>query len=228
MIGMPAPRYYPLFLDLSRTKCLVIGAGAVGRRKIGLLLESGVRELLVLDPDLQDTASLPGHPALVFEARGFVPEDLAGCALVFAVSGSREANAAIAAACAERGIFCNCADAPLEGTCIVPATARVGEMTLAISTGGASPAYARALRKELEGWLREKAPLASLLGRIRPRLLALEKDTRHNTKLFRALVRSRLGAALAAKDATRCEALLAAMLPEDLHPWIAEFLDGLV
>ena len=225
---MPTPRYYPLFLDLGRVKCLVVGAGAVGRRKIGALLESGVRELVVLDPEHPASGFLPEHPALVFEARRFVPEDLAGCALVFAASGDREVNAAVAAACAERGIFCNCADAPLEGTCIVPATARAGGMALALSTGGASPAYARHLREELEGWLHEKAPLAVLLGRIRPRLLALDGDTMQNTILFRALVQSGLGAALAAGDGKRCEELLAAALPEDLHPWIAEFLDGLV
>jgi len=84
------------------------------------------------------------------------------------------------------------------------------------------------LREELEVWLHEKAPLAALLGRIRPRLLALERDTMHNTSLFRALVQSGLGAALAAGDGHRCGELLAAALPEDLHPWIAEFLDGLV
>jgi len=225
---MLMPRYYPLFLDLSRAKCLVVGAGAVGRRKIGALLESGVRELVVLDPELSDPALLPEHTALVFKARRFTPEDLAGCALVFAASGSRETNAAVAAACAERGIFCNCADAPLEGTCIVPATARAGEMTLALSTGGASPAYARHLREALEGWLHEKMPLTTLLGRIRPRLLALEMDTLQNTDLLRALVQSELGTALAAKDAKHCHELLAAALPEGLHPWIAEFLDGLV
>ncbi|MDR2695715.1 MAG: bifunctional precorrin-2 dehydrogenase/sirohydrochlorin ferrochelatase [Deltaproteobacteria bacterium] len=225
---MPPPRYYPLFLDLGRAKCLVVGAGAVGRRKIGALLESGVRELIVLDPELADPASLPEHPALVFAARRFTPEDLAGCTLVFAASGSREMNAAVAAACAERGILCNCADAPREGTCIVPVTARAGGMTLALSTGGASPAYARHLREELESWLQGKAPLAALLGRIRPRLLALGRDTMQNTESFRALVRSGLGAALTAGDARRCGELLAAELPEELHPRIAEFLDGLV
>ena len=225
---MPEPLYYPLFLDLSRAKCLVVGAGSVGRRKIGSLLASGVQELVVLDPELPEPALLPEHPALAFEARSFVPADLAGCALVFAASGSRAVNAAVAAACAERGIFCNCADAPLEGNCIVPVTARTGEMTLALSTGGASPAYARSLREELEAWLHEKAPLAALLGRIRPRLLALERDTMHNTRLFRALVRSGIGAALAAGDLNRCRELLAAALPEELHPGIAEFLDGLV
>ena len=225
---MPMPSYYPLFLDLNQAKCLVVGAGRVGRRKMGSLLESGVRELVVLDPELPDSALLPEHPALAFEARCFTPEDLAGCTLVFAASGSRETNAAVAAACAERGILCNCADAPLEGNCIVPATARAGEMTLALSTGGASPAYARFLREELEGWLHEKAPLATLLGRIRPRQLALEMDTMHNTALFRTLVRSELGAALAAGDLNHCRELLTAALPEDLHPWIAEFLDGLV
>jgi len=225
---MLAPLYYPLFLDLSRAQCLVVGAGSVGRRKIGSLLASGVGKLVVLDPELPDSALLPAHPALTFEARHFVPEDLAGCALVFASSGSRETNAAVAAACAERGIFCNCADAPLEGNCIVPVTARVGEMTLALSTGGASPAYARFLREELEAWLHEKAPMATLLGRIRPRLLALERDTVHNTALFRELVRSGMGAALAAGDLNRCRELLALALPEELRPGIAEFLDGLV
>jgi precorrin-2 dehydrogenase/sirohydrochlorin ferrochelatase len=220
------PRYYPLFLDLSRAKCLVVGAGSVGRRKIGSLLEAGVRELLVLDPEFTEPACLPEHPALVFEARRFTLEDLAGCTLVFAASASREANAAVAAACAERGIFCNCADAPLEGNVLVPATARASEMTLALSTGGASPAYARLLREELENWLHEKAPLATLLGRIRPRLLALEMDTMLNSRLLHSLVRSGLGAALAAGDAEQCKELLVAMLPEDLHPWIGGFLDG--
>jgi len=225
---MPTQRYYPLFLDLSRAKCLVVGAGAVGRRKIESLLESGVGELLVLDPKLAKPVSLPEHPALTYEARRFAPEDLAGCSLVFAASASREANAAVAAACAERGIFCNCADAPLEGNCIVPATTRAGGMTLALSTGGASPAYARFLREELESWLAEKAPLATLLGRIRSRLLALEMDTAQNANLLRDLARSRLGTVLAAGDGPRCIGLLVAALPEDLHPWISEFLDGLV
>jgi precorrin-2 dehydrogenase/sirohydrochlorin ferrochelatase len=101
-------------------------------------------------------------------------------------------------------------------------------MTLALSTGGASPAYARHLREELEVWLHEHEPLAALLGRIRPRLLALERDTMQNTELFRALVQSGLGAALVAGDGKQCGELLAAALPEDLRPWIAEFLDGLV
>ena len=222
------PRYYPLFLDLSRAKCLVVGAGAVGRRKIGALLESGVQTLLVLDPNLAEPALLPAHPALVFEARCFVPEDLTGCALAFAASGNRAVNAAVAAACSERGIFCTCVDAPLEGTCIVPAVTRAGELTLALSTGGASPAYARHLRGELEGWLRDKAPLATVLGRIRFRLLALQMDTMQNTALLRILVQSDLGAALAAKDNEHCRKLLVKALPEDLHLWIAEFLDGLV
>jgi len=200
----------------------------VGRRKVDALLAAGVQELVVLDTEPAERALLPEHPALVFEARDFRPDDLTGCALAFAASGSREANAAVAAACAEQGIFCNCADAPLEGSCIVPATASAGDMVLALSTGGASPAYARHLRAELEVWLQDKAPLTTLLGRIRPRLLALERDTAHNTALFHALVQSKLGEALAAGDLTRCMELLAASLPEELPPWMAEFLDGLV
>lgn len=222
---MPAA-CYPLFLDLSAAACLVVGAGAVGRRKTDGLLAAGVRHVLVLDPNPPVPSALPEHAALTFAARAFTPEDLRGRALVFACSNKREVNAAVAAACAAAGVFCNSADAPLEGNFFVPATARAGELVLALSTGGASPAYARFLREELEKWLAGKAPLAGVLGRIRSPLLALGLDTGQNAKMLRALVRSDLGTALAAGDGQRCAELLTSLLPHSLHPRIPEFLEG--
>ena len=221
-------RHYPLFLDLSRAKCLLVGAGAVGRRKIDTLLEAGAGHILALDPDPAAGQGLPAHPALVFEAREFVPEDLHACALVFAASASSAVNAAVAELCAGRGIFCNCVDAPEKGTCIVPASARCGELVLALSSGGSSPAYVRRLRNELEPWLRDKAPLASLLGRLRPRVLALGQDTVQNTELFRLLACQELEQALARGDKDLCLRLLGQMLPQSLHAHITELLDGLV
>ncbi len=217
---------YPLFLDLSRLRCLVVGAGAVGRRKIAGLLDAGARDVLVLDPG--NPSDLPDHPSLRFEARAFRPEDLAGRGLVFAATGSRQANAAVTAACAEAGVLCNCADAPHEGNCAVPASARMENLAVAVSTGGAGPAYAALLRDELAQWLSTKAPQAVLLGRIRPALLALKQDTGQNANVLRALARPEIGARLAARDRRGCEKLLEGLLPAGLHSRIADFLDGLV
>ena len=219
---------YPVFLDLAAVKCLVVGVGAVGRRKIDSLLQAGAGRLLALDPDPAAGQALPSSPALVFEAREFVPGDLIGCSLVFASSAKKSLNSTVAALCAERGIFCNCVDAPEQGSFIVPASARCGELTLALSSGGASPAYARRLRQELEVWLQDRAPLASLLGRLRPLVLALGHDTGQNTELFRLLAHSELDQALVRGDRELCLRLLEQVLPAGLHRHITELLDGLV
>jgi precorrin-2 dehydrogenase/sirohydrochlorin ferrochelatase len=222
------PPLYPLFLDLSRINCLVVGGGKVGGRKARALLDGGARHVLVLDPGLRDPRQLPAHPRLSLETRAFRPEDLAGRMLVFAAAGDRGANAAVAAACAEAGVFCNCADAPEEGNFFAPAAARAGNITLALSTGGANPAYARLLREQLEEWLKDKAAPALLLGRIRPRLLALRREREDNARVLETLARAPLDQALAAGDGRRCRELLERALPESLHPCITEFLDGLL
>lgn len=237
--------YYPLFLDLHGLHCCIVGAGAVGRRKLVTLLEHGAGSVLLLDlcPPDTELAALLHDPRIHFAQRTFREDDLEGCALVFAATGNREANAAITAACARRQVLCNCADAPHEGRFLVPAIARQGRITAALSTGGASPALARVLRQELEGWLESWAALACLLERLRPLVLTLpaaafapspEKTiafrsrTAHNTDLFRALVHcTELRAALNARDRQRCEGLLLDLLPAALHPHLPELLHDL-
>lgn len=222
--------YYPLFLDLRHVRCLIVGAGGVGQRKAGAVLEAGPLELLVLDPalPLDAWATWRGHPALRLERRAFAAADLDGRQLVFACTPDRAENSRIAALCAPRGIWCNVADAPQEGNCHVPACARSGGMTAALSTGGDSPAWARVVREELEGWLAPRAAMGTLLGRLRPHVLALGQDTVQNTELFRTLARSPLPTLLGAGDKAGCEALLRRLLPESLHTIIAEMLHELV
>ena len=222
--------YYPLFLNLSAARCLVVGAGDVGLRKTRTLLAANPAEVLVLDKAAPGAEWLPlrEHPTLRMETRSFVPEDVQGRTLVFACTSARAVNAAVAEACSRHGVLCNCADAPLEGNCIVPATARQGDLTAALSTGGGSPAWARVLRQELEAWLAPRAAMTHLLARLRPHVLALGDDTGQNTALFRALAHSPLPEALAEKDGDRCQALLKRALPDVLHPIIPELLHDLL
>lgn len=223
-------RYYPVFLDLHGQRCLVVGAGEVGCRKIASLLESDPAVIHVLDVAEPSSClqALLEDKRIVHERRGFLPQDAEGCALVFAATSNPAANREIADVCAAKGILCNCADAPQASSFIVPAHVQQGSITLALSTQGGSPALTRRLRRELEAWLGDRfTGLAELMARLRPLVLALQHETRRNTTLFRDLVESPLADALQRRDRTACEALLKDLLPPELHPHIMELLHDL-
>lgn len=234
-------RYYPLFLDLHAARCLVVGAGRVGRRKIGALLDCAPASLLVLDPGLDEAAAaalkaefVPNAGPLTVERRDFQPEDLEGRTLVFAATPSAAVNGRIARLADAAGILCNVAgpvDAG-EGNVLVPAHVEDGPLVLALSTGGRSPALARALREELEAWLgKGYAPLLALLEALRPRVLALGLGSDADAVLFRALcrrpLRDQLMAALERRDAAALDALLRPLLPAALPFSAEEFLHEL-
>ena len=222
--------YYPVFLELSGQSCLVVGAGAVGCRKIASLLECPIERLHVIDlaePDTNLQVWLEDK-RVSFMKRPFTPSDVEGCALVFAATSSRQTNDAVARACAERGILCNCTDAPKDSSFIVPALVEQGNIAIALSTGGASPALARKIREDLEAWLGERyTGISELLMRLRPLVLALHHETRQNTTLFRSIVDSPLSEALQRRDRQTCESLLRELLPIELHPYIMELLHDL-
>lgn len=224
-------RSYPILLQLADKRCLVVGAGRVGARKIAGLLDGGVAEVLALDPGepAPELEALRDRPELRFERRAFVEADLDGRFLVFASTSNPELNARVAALCRERGLLCNVADQPAAGSFVVPASVRRGDLLLTVSTGGHSPALSRAVRRKLETHFGpEYGLLLALLGRIRLLLLDLGAPTDENTTIFRALVASDLLHLLETKDADALRERLAALLPRALHPNIAELLDGIL
>lgn len=226
-------RRYPVFLDLGGKRCLVVGAGEVGRRKLESLLECGPDEVLVLDPFAApaqpELAALLAHPAARFEQRAFTENDLNGRFLVIAASGAAKVNARVAALCRTRGILVNSIDAPADGDFIVPASISMGDLQLAISTSGQSPALARRIRQDLQTYLGLRyETFLVIMGRLRPLILAMGKDSRCNTRLFRSLVNSSLPDACSAGDLQAVAGLLQELLPAELHPRIEEILYGLV
>lgn len=231
-------RYYPLFLSLADVRCLVVGAGSVGRRKIADLLACAPASVLVVDPNLDEKAlEEAGLSAacLRAEKRAFRPEDLEGVRLAFAATPSAAVNSAVAGLCRASGIPCNVAG-PLEkgasGSFLVPAHVESGPITLALSTSGCSPALARALKEDLKAWLQEGyAALALLLRALRPRLLALGLGSDADAAIFRALcarpMRDELMDALSRKDADAVLALLGSVLPESLSLSAEEIIHDL-
>ncbi len=137
---------YPIFLNLSGRRCVVVGGGEVASRKVGKLLQSGA-EVVVVSPRVN-----PELAAFEVEVhhRPYRDGDLAGAHLAFTATNSRAVNAAVAREAAERGIPVNVADRPSEGDFALPSTLRRGRLQVAVSTGGASPALAKRIRGELE------------------------------------------------------------------------------
>ncbi len=145
-IGFENAVLYPLFMDVSGRRCVVVGGGGVASRKARGLLESGARVVVVspeVTPEIDDMD-------VTVERRPYAPGDLAGCTLAFAATDSREVNAAVAREAEEHGIPVNVADRPAEGDFALPSVLRRGGLQVAVSTGGASPTLARRIRDAME------------------------------------------------------------------------------
>ncbi|MCF8029402.1 MAG: bifunctional precorrin-2 dehydrogenase/sirohydrochlorin ferrochelatase [Desulfohalobiaceae bacterium] len=222
--------YFPVSLDLRDRKCLVAGAGEVGLRKIQRLIDAEPAEILVVeplpDPGLEAVAEKTGNLRLA--RRPFWPEDLEDRFLVIASTGDPRVNREISRLCREKNILCNIVDQPELCSFILPALFRRGDLSLAVSTGGASPALARRVRERLEDCFGpEYAGLARLLRRLRPMILELGMDGERNKAVFRSLCRDDVLQALQEEDRNLLRRLLQSRLPRQLHSEIRTVLDEL-
>jgi precorrin-2 dehydrogenase/sirohydrochlorin ferrochelatase len=166
---MPAPPYLPLFLDLAGRRCLVVGGGRIAEGRTRLLAAHGA-VLRVVAPEISDALSEMAADGRVDDVRlhAFAPDDLDGVFLALAATNDRDVNAKIAETARGRGILCNVADDPQSCDVHIPALVRRGDLTVAISTGGASPAVTASVRRRLEDVFGpEWGALLSMLGDLR-------------------------------------------------------------
>ena len=165
--------FYPLLLELAGRPCLVVGGGPVGERKVEGLLAVGA-VVTVVSPELTPGLSaLAQAGRITVVPRAYREGDLEGAALVFTALGDPRATAAVADEARRRAIWLNAADDPAHCTFILPAVVRRGELSVAVSTGGTSPALARAIREELERYLTaEYVTLAEIAAEARRELRA--------------------------------------------------------
>jgi precorrin-2 dehydrogenase/sirohydrochlorin ferrochelatase len=140
---------YPIMLDLTGVPVLVVGGGRVAVRKIEGLLKAGAEVTVVARSAIDPIHSMP----VELVVRGYEPADLDDVRLVITATDDPAVNSAVSADATARGIWVNSADDPANCTFTLPAVARDGAVTVAVSTGGASPALASHLRGEIEDWL---------------------------------------------------------------------------
>lgn len=142
--------FYPIVLDLTGRPCLVVGGGAVAERKVEGLLEAGARVTVVSPTVSRRLQAWIAVRAIRWVAGDFRAEDVAGHVLVIAATDDTAVNGAVSTAARGPGVWVNAADDPARCDFFLPSVLRRGELTVAVSTGGTSPALARAIREELE------------------------------------------------------------------------------
>lgn len=134
---------YPVVLDLTDTPVLVVGAGPVAARKVAGLVAAGAA-VRVVAPDV--TSHLDLATVAQLRRRPYAPADLDGVRLVVTATGRADVDARVAADARAVGLWVNAADQPADCSFILPAVARHGPVSIAVSTDGTSPALARRLR----------------------------------------------------------------------------------
>ncbi len=169
-------KLYPVLLNIEGRLAVVVGGGEVALRKVLDLLDAGARVKLIsprIHPDLA-TAFNANPDALRLERREYRDGDLADAALVFAATDSAVVNRTVFEEAGRRGIFINSADDPPNCSFYLPSSVRRGDFLMAVSTSGASPAYAARLRRALEKAIPEN--IDDILAALREARRVLQED----------------------------------------------------
>jgi precorrin-2 dehydrogenase / sirohydrochlorin ferrochelatase len=163
----------PIFVKLENRPCLVVGAGEIAKSKIASLLDAGARVRVIAPEAVAEVQSLAADNKVMWEKRRYQASDLDGAFLVIAGTSDPTVNKAVFAQAQRFGIPCNAIDDPPNCDFYFPAVVRRGDLQLAISTAGESPAFAQKLRRALEAALDTNlGDWLAAIGQFRREILA--------------------------------------------------------
>ena len=141
---------YPVTLNVTGRRCLVVGGGWVALRKVEGLIAEGAQVTVVTPEAVGPLAILQKNQAITLEKRAYRPGEAAAFSLVFAATDDREVNRRVSEDAASAGVWVNVADDPALCTFHLPARVRRGSLQLSIASAGESPFVVRRLRAFLE------------------------------------------------------------------------------
>src|ERR1700691_4707278 len=179
---------FPMFVRLEGRRCLVVGAGKVSEPKIGGLIETRARVHVIALKASEAVHQWARSGRIALEIRAFAPADLDRTFLAIVATASRDLNGSIYREARQRGILCNVVDDPEYCDFYYPAVVRRGDLQIAISTNGQSPALAQKIRQQLErqfgprytNWVAE-------LGETRKLVIASNLDAQRKRELLLSL-----------------------------------------
>ncbi len=163
-----SPAYYPIFLNISGKRCVVVGGGQVALRKARALLEHGAN-VEIVSPDLcSELGQLVESGGIRVYRREYQAGDLKDVFVAIAATDDRETNLKVAEEARKNAVLVNVVDDAENSNFILPSYVRRGDVTLAIATAGRSPALARKIRTRLEkDFGDEYASLVLLIDEVR-------------------------------------------------------------
>ncbi|MFQ5965954.1 MAG: bifunctional precorrin-2 dehydrogenase/sirohydrochlorin ferrochelatase [Candidatus Scalinduaceae bacterium] len=178
-------KFYPVYLDVNDKKCVIIGGGNVAYRKACSLREAGA-DVTVISPDTCPEMTKKKGLTLINES--YNERFLDDAMLVIAATDDEEINRKVSMDAGKRNIIVNVVDRPELCSFIVPATVNRGDLCISISTGGASPALARNIRKELEVVFgSEYGAYIDLLTKMRNVAMSTVKDDAKRRRILQRL-----------------------------------------
>ena len=209
--------YYPIFLRVAGRSCLVIGGGRVAEQKVQSLLTAGARVTVVSPQLTSGLHALAAAGQITHQDRTYASGDADGFFLAYAATDDEDLHVRIAAEADAAGVLVNVVDRPQLCDFIMPSVIERGDLVIATSTGGASPAMARRIRCELEEIFGPEYALAlTLLRRVRETLGASPHTGAERRRIFNALVDSPLLDYIRHGQRQDINALLAATVGNDM------------
>jgi len=189
--------YYPAFLNLQGKKAVVVGGGSIAERKILSLLKAGAAVTVVSPAITARLRKEKEKKSLTHIARSYRKGDLRESVLVIAATNSPSVNTQIAA---DAPFLVNVVDVPKECSFIAPSVIKRGPLTIAISTGGISPAFSKTIRQELEKiYGQEIGEYLKFVGSIRKKALAGISDKKKRERFLKDLASGKILQSLRAK-----------------------------
>lgn len=209
--------YFPIFLDLKGKTALVVGGGNVAERKIEALLDCGAKIDIVsneLTDKLKNLVEVYGIRHLNEE---FSEKHLEGVFLVIAATNDKQLNHKVSKIAKKMGLLINAVDQLPDCNFIVPSIVKRGDLLIAISTSGKSPALAQKVRKQLDTQFgSEYEDFLVLMGRVRKEILTKGLSQEENSRIFHEIVESDVLDSLLRDDLKRVQSILRRILPEDI------------
>ena len=178
-------KFYPIHLDVTGKKCVIIGGGKVAYRKACSLKESGA-DVVVVSPEV--CSEMVNEEGLVLIKKEYEEYFLDGALLVIAATDNEAINKKVTLDAEKRGIIVNVVDRPEHCSFIVPSTINRGDLCISISTGGASPAVAKRIREELEAVFgKEYEEYLDLLTKMRSLAMTTVEDDAKRRRILQRL-----------------------------------------
>jgi precorrin-2 dehydrogenase/sirohydrochlorin ferrochelatase len=209
--------YYPVNLNIAGRRCVVVGGGQVAERKVERLLECGARVAVLSRRLTERLAGLVGDGIVEHVDSEYDPEKMGEALLVIGATDREDVNEAVSRDCRNRGILVNIVDDPKRCDFILPAIVQRGDLLVAVSTGGGSPALAKKIREDLEECFGpEYAVLLDIMTEIRRKVTARGRPAAENKPLFEAVVHSPVLDRIRAGDWAGVRALVRDLTGEEI------------